>query len=122
MHALLGETLARWAAVTENATEHARLYNDAMLRFCRSTELCDDYLRGYHGLKTTTDQILTLPSKELDAQRKSTVQRLNELATTKLSLIVRKALSKQAGWTGYDKREIAAAQQLLDQSTLKVQR
>ncbi len=24
---------------------------DALSRFCRSIELCDDYLRGYYGLK-----------------------------------------------------------------------
>lgn len=24
---------------------------DAVKRFCRSIELCDDYLRGYYGLK-----------------------------------------------------------------------
>ena len=24
---------------------------EALKRFCRSIELCDDYLRGYYGLK-----------------------------------------------------------------------
>lgn len=36
---------------------------DAVHRFSRSIELCDDYLRGYYGLKKTTDKILTLSGK-----------------------------------------------------------
>lgn len=32
---------------------------DAMRRFCRSIELCDDYIRGYYGL-----MIVCPPSQE----------------------------------------------------------
>lgn len=31
---------------------------EAMKRFCRSIELCDNYLRGYYGLKLVSGFIL----------------------------------------------------------------
>ena len=33
----------------DNATY--KHYAESVKRFCRSIELCDDYLRGYYGLK-----------------------------------------------------------------------
>jgi hypothetical protein len=33
---------------TESSNRH---HAEALKRFCRSIELCDDYLRGYYGLK-----------------------------------------------------------------------
>ena len=29
-------------------------FAEALKRFCRSIELCDDYLRGYYGLKSVS--------------------------------------------------------------------
>ena len=50
MHARLGEVLFMAAsAASDNATY--RYYAESVKRFCRSIELCDDYLRGYYGLK-----------------------------------------------------------------------
>lgn len=41
--------------ISANAAEDAggklKLLADAQRSFCRSIELCDDYLRGYYGLK-----------------------------------------------------------------------
>ena len=37
------------SASTENSTY--KYYAESVKRFCRSIELCDDYLRGYYGLK-----------------------------------------------------------------------
>lgn len=37
------------SASTDNATY--KHYAESVKRFCRSIELCDDYLRGYYGLK-----------------------------------------------------------------------
>lgn len=34
-----------------NDSSEVRLMAEAMRRFCRSVELCDDYIRGYYGLK-----------------------------------------------------------------------
>jgi len=50
IHARLGEVLFLAANKAEGA-EQLKLLSEAMRRFCRSIELCDDYLRGYYGLK-----------------------------------------------------------------------
>ena len=52
MHARLGEVLYM-AAATSQAAEHVCLKHlaEAVKRFSRSIELCDNYLRGYYGLK-----------------------------------------------------------------------
>lgn len=42
-----------------------------------------------------------------------TMERLNELATAKLSEIVRRSTAQERGWRGYDKLEVAAARELL---------
>lgn len=42
-----------------------------------------------------------------------TVEKLNELATEKLSEIVRRYTAKERHWRGYDEAEIAAARELL---------
>ena len=34
-----------------NENSEGRSLEEATRRFCRSIELCDDYLRGYYGLK-----------------------------------------------------------------------
>jgi len=51
IHARLGETTVLTANATEGAGEQLKLLSEAMRRFCRSVELCDDYLRGYYGMK-----------------------------------------------------------------------
>jgi hypothetical protein len=43
----------------------------------------------------------------------STIERLNELATAKLSEIVRRSTAQDRGWRGYSEAEIAAARELL---------
>lgn len=52
IHARLGEV--EYMAATASGTDDnaARKYlAESLKRFCRSIELCDDYLRGYYGLK-----------------------------------------------------------------------
>jgi ER membrane protein complex subunit 2 len=41
------------AAITKPADDGSIPKNlaESLKRFCRSIELCDDYLRGYYGLK-----------------------------------------------------------------------
>ena len=46
-----------------------------------------------------------------------TVERLNELATSKLSEIGRHATGRERGWRGYDELEVAAARELLSAET-----
>ena len=38
------------SASSDNAAQY-KYYAECVKRFCRSIELCDDYLRGYYGLK-----------------------------------------------------------------------
>lgn len=49
MHARLGEVLYITASANEAGAD--KDLAESMRRFCRSIELCDDYLRGYYGLK-----------------------------------------------------------------------
>ena len=51
MHAKLGEVLHLSAGRTEGATDQLKQLSESMRRFCRSIELCDDYMRGFYGLK-----------------------------------------------------------------------
>ena len=52
LHARLGEIEFMAASATTEAVEGSHsLLVDALRRFSRSIELCDDYLRGYYGLK-----------------------------------------------------------------------
>ena len=50
IHARLGEVLYI-SAMSSNETADCKTLAEAMRRFCRSVELCDNYLRGYYGLK-----------------------------------------------------------------------
>jgi hypothetical protein len=122
---------------------------ESLRRFCRSIELCDDYLRGYYGLKlvmkiifcglkvqllikeqTSSKLLSTLP--QLSRQSKSedsaslpelrTVQLLNQTATAKLSEIVRRSVGGEKGWQGYDPAELIAARELLDRDATPVTR
>lgn len=52
IHARLGEIeyMAATATGVDDTTSRKYLA-ESLKRFCRSVELCDDYLRGYYGLK-----------------------------------------------------------------------
>lgn len=49
IHARLGEVLYMAASAADSNPE--KYLAESLRRFCRSIELCDDYLRGYYGLK-----------------------------------------------------------------------
>lgn len=105
----------------------------AMKSFCRSVELCDDYLRGYYGLKLVTntlrDMLPKLDNKMLvaaaDAENGlappsiATAQKLNELATSKLAEIIRRSSTGESGWQGYEEAELISARELLDRNASK---
>ncbi|KAG4425969.1 hypothetical protein IFR04_000913 [Cadophora malorum] len=129
IHARLGEILYMAAITGESGAD--KYLAEAFRRFCRSIELCDDYLRGYYGLKLTTNRLLA-NQPQISRQSKGdaglpppsiqTVERLNETATAKLSEIVRRNVGGEAGWGGYDKAEVIAAKALLDSETAKITR
>lgn len=51
IHAKLGEVIYLSANHKDAGPEQLKGLSESMRRFCRSIELCDDYLRGYYGLK-----------------------------------------------------------------------
>ncbi|KAI0540988.1 tetratricopeptide [Xylaria digitata] len=119
IHARLGEMLLM-AAKTSDAPKRL---TEALKRFCRSVELCDNYLRGYYGLKLTVQQLLSesfpkgskqTESEEWSIPASSTLQRLDEAATEKLAEIVRRNSAGEKDWQGYAEAEIEAARALLE--------
>ncbi|TAQ84666.1 hypothetical protein B7494_g7005 [Chlorociboria aeruginascens] len=126
IHARLGEVLFM-AAGADNAEKYLA---ESLRRFCRSIELCDEYLRGYYGLKLVSNRLLTLPATSRQSKSDAglpvpdpkTIERLNEIATSKLSEIVRRAVKSEVGWEGYDKAELIAAQELLNRDATTVTR
>ncbi|KAG8623771.1 hypothetical protein KVT40_008747 [Elsinoe batatas] len=134
VHARLGEIEWLWAQSVEANGEKTRLVSQSLRRYCRAIELCDDYLRGYYGLKLTSGKLLELLPKtqkssggfdvpgDLAPPPIPAVESLNELATSKLGEMVRRGAAKEAGWDGYDEAELIAARELLDRDTQKMQR
>ncbi|KAI0840218.1 tetratricopeptide [Hypoxylon sp. FL0890] len=127
IHARLGEVLFIAAKSTGNASQLA----EALKRFSRSIELCDDYLRGYYGLKLTTRQLLSDSQKVLSNKNESvgfavpdsaTLSKLDELATEKLAEIVRRSSAGEKGWQGYDEAEIKATRELLENNSSAIVR
>ncbi|RAL60982.1 hypothetical protein DID88_010078 [Monilinia fructigena] len=128
IHARLGEVLYIAAGVNDSSSD--KYLADSLRRFCRSIELCDDYLRGYYGLKLVGDDpyvvrsflthhrpAVKLLSKSptnrntksdttLPLPDTSTIEKLNETATSKLSEIVRRSAAKEPGWEGYDEASL----------------
>jgi len=51
IHAKLGEVIYLSSGNMEGEANQLKALSESMRRFCRSIELCDDYLRGYYGLK-----------------------------------------------------------------------
>lgn len=98
----------------EGAATNEKYLTEAVRRFCRSVELCQDYLRGYYGLKLATDKLLTLAvNRDAETLSKESVQQLNSRALSKLQQIIKHELSQAVGPR---KAELIAAQALLDQS------
>jgi ER membrane protein complex subunit 2 len=123
MHARLGEVLLM---ASEALSESSRQYlAEALKRFARSVELCDDYLRGYYGMKQTTDRVLSDDRISKERQDdgfalpdRKVIEHLNEVATEKLAEIVRKNGAGEIGWQGYNAGEITAAKSLIEKAAL----
>ncbi|KAK0635323.1 hypothetical protein B0T17DRAFT_484340 [Bombardia bombarda] len=131
IHAHLGEMQYMAATATGAAGGSYNKYMaEALKRFTRSIEICDDYLRGYYGLKLVTSRVLkdaVKPTKQADEDEftlpdTTTVEQLNELATAKLSEIVRHYTAQDLGWRGYDELEVAAARELLSKDGSAIER
>lgn len=59
---------------------------------------------------------------KIDSTSLKTLQSLNQLATAKLTEIVRRSVAREAGWEGYDAAELIAARELLDRDAVKTVR
>ncbi|KFY38720.1 hypothetical protein V494_04228 [Pseudogymnoascus sp. VKM F-4513 (FW-928)] len=82
---------------------------------------------GFYGLKLATARLLlnlegSNKSRSDSAMSLKTVQSLNQLATAKLTEIVRRSVAREAGWEGYDAAELIAARELLDRDATKTVR
>ncbi|KAK8218575.1 tetratricopeptide repeat domain-containing protein [Phyllosticta capitalensis] len=135
VQARMGELLYISAtAAGSNEANALKQLCESMRRFCRSIELCDNYLRGYYGLKLTTKRLLGVLSQSSDKQAvtdtqsgdlppptTATVEKLHELATSKLAEIVRRSNAGESGWE-YDQAEVIAARELLDRDSEEVPR
>ncbi len=69
MHAKLGEALYLSSSRFEASADQLKALSESMRRFCRSIELCDDYLRGYYGLKLVRNLHLCLTQIKLTYHR-----------------------------------------------------
>ncbi|EXJ65001.1 hypothetical protein A1O7_01340 [Cladophialophora yegresii CBS 114405] len=118
LHARLGELeyLAS-LSVTESADIQKHL-TQAIQRFSRSIELCDDYLRGFYGLKMAADKLLRTNTTSKGNTGSTTppekLQKLSRLATSKLEAIVKDRTARRS--SGAESPEVIAAQELLNRS------
>ncbi|EFR01787.1 tetratricopeptide repeat protein 35 [Nannizzia gypsea CBS 118893] len=117
LHARLGELLYISTHSPESPEMTLKPLAESVRRFCRSIELCDDYVRGYYGLNLSTTRLLerlgpksrrdeTLPTAE-------TTQKLYDLSVQKLREIVKERCV--AGRSPeFNESELITAQALLD--------
>jgi len=136
MHARLAEIVYLFSSsASPNSSDMVKGMAEAMRRYCRSIELCNNYLRGYYGLKLTSKRLLELlpnapkSSSSSDATfgdlalpSISSVERLHELATSKLGEIIRRSSTEEKGWDGYSEAELIAARELLNRDSQRVER
>lgn len=118
------------AANASNESQQ-KYFAESIKRFCRSVELCEDYLRGYYGLKKVTDEVLKDSNNNKKSKTESdvfalpeqkTIERLNLAATDKLAEIVRRNTAGESGWQGFKAEEIRAAKDLIAKATAKTER
>jgi len=152
IHARLGEVTYVHAKSCDDTGEQLKFLANAMRHFCRSIELCNDYLRGYYGLKLVSAVVPLDRSTQLNSSQSTnliietfnksskpakapsdfpgdlpppsleSVQKLNQKATAKLSEIVRRGAAAEKGWDGYDAAELQAARELVAQDAQTIQR
>lgn len=124
---------------SEGTQANQQLLMDAIRRFSRSIELCDDYLRGYYGLKKVFNNI-DLAQTRSDCMRQAThrlleslkslpqsssssahmsptevIKQLHDLASEKLRRIIQ-TRNTQKLHSDSSQAELIAVQELLDRS------
>lgn len=103
IHAKLGEVLYLSAGQMKG-NEQIKVLSESMRRFCRSIELCDNYLRGFYGLKLVSSQCCTnvysfmLTSFQVDNSAACMPFR-QPLTTNQIELDFRPIAATQANYT-----------------------
>jgi len=113
-----------------NETSIERSLTEAIRRHCRSIELCNGYLRGYYGLKISTDRFLETCHQDNKTNGRAMkdsgsatrlaldrVKELNRKATEGLKKIVDHKIVGNNKYSDYGESEIISAKALLDQSS-----
>ncbi|KAL4870160.1 hypothetical protein BDV12DRAFT_184567 [Aspergillus spectabilis] len=117
VHARLGEILYIYASSLEGEGMY-RQTQSAIRHFCRSVELCDDYLRGFYGLALATYRSSSgkVPETILGNPPfgKDTLKRLHTLARQKLEGILSAQYSLEPHLRDHEENELAAVNRLLD--------
>ncbi|KKK25224.1 hypothetical protein ARAM_006399 [Aspergillus rambellii] len=113
VHARLGEVLYIYACSLESDAMQRPLER-SIHYFCRSVELCDDYLRGFYGLAMATSLSLDNVTPEVSQE---TIRRLRELARRRLRDIITKQYSLDPHFRGYGEDELSAVKEFLGSST-----
>ncbi|KAF9885121.1 hypothetical protein FE257_000698 [Aspergillus nanangensis] len=123
VHARLGELLYTSACSSEGDSS-CRVLEKSIRYFCRSVELCDDYLRGLYGLALATSPFSeskhasdlvqeSTPALGSGIISKDTFAKLNAFATEKLDNIVQHRSLNHQLWE-VEQAELIAAKALLD--------
>ncbi|KAL4811572.1 hypothetical protein BDV18DRAFT_11562 [Aspergillus unguis] len=109
IHARMGEILYVHASSLENDDMTQQLQSSTRY-FCRSLELCDNYLRGFYGLALATSR---LKQAHLDRPEKEAYMHLHGLAKDKLKGILATQYSLEPHLREYEENELTSVQRLL---------
>ncbi|BCR87696.1 uncharacterized protein ACHE_40260A [Aspergillus chevalieri] len=114
VHACLAELLYVCATSPDNG-DPSKLLRRSMRHYCRSIELCDDYLRGFYGLALVTSLLLETEESCImeEVSLKKTLPKLNAFAFQKLEAIVKSRFMDYQGQKCCQS-ELIAARELLN--------
>ncbi|RKF62558.1 TPR repeat protein oca3 [Erysiphe neolycopersici] len=114
IHARLGEVLYMSSSTAQTGRE--KLLIEAIQCFCRSIELCDDYFRGYYGLKFVINELEDFQNSGSQVRSPLSYQeldRLNKLATLKLSEISQRSVNSDFSQQGYSTAELILMREII---------
>ncbi|KAJ5591770.1 uncharacterized protein N7459_002139 [Penicillium hispanicum] len=116
IHARLGELLYVCASSLDG--DASRLAGKSVQHFCRSIELCDDYLRGFYGLALASSRMLENEYTDqgptnLTLPPRRTVSQLKTFALQRLGEIVQARSVNDQHWAS-SRSELIAAKELLN--------
>ncbi|KAJ5899820.1 hypothetical protein N7495_004564, partial [Penicillium taxi] len=114
IHARLGEVL--YVCSLSANSDARRLAGKSVQHFCRSVELCDDYLRGFYGLTLASSHLLENDCTENPSEpipSRTTLDQLKRFALQRLGDIVQSRTIDNQYWAS-SRSELIAAKELLN--------